>query len=118
TGRVLIAALNNGVAKLPSGGGQFPQVSGLAMKVSPRGPPGNRVSNVVVNGQPLDLDKTYTLALPDYVLKGGDGYTMFRGARVIVGPESGNLIVAALEKYIAAKRQVSPATEGRITIER
>ena len=71
----------------------------------------------MVNGQPLDPDKTYTLALPDYVLKGGDSYTMFANARVLVGPESGNLIVTALEKYIAAKRVVSPGTVGRITTE-
>ena len=77
TGRVLLAALNSGVSKLPTGAGQFPQVSGLTMKVNPRGPPGNRVTGVLVNGQPLDPDKTYTLALPDYVLKGGDSYTMF-----------------------------------------
>jgi 5'-nucleotidase / UDP-sugar diphosphatase len=117
TGRVLLAALNNGVSKLPTGAGQFPQVSGLSMKVNPRAPPGNRVTGVMVSGQPLDPDKTYTLALPDYVLKGGDNYSMFATARVLVGPESGNLIVAALEKYIAAKRVVSPGTEGRITTE-
>jgi 2',3'-cyclic-nucleotide 2'-phosphodiesterase (5'-nucleotidase family) len=117
TGRVLLAALNNGVSKLPMGAGQFPQVSGVSLKVNPRAPPGNRVTGVMVNGQPLDPDKTYTLALPDYVLKGGDNYTMFANARVLVGPESGNLIVAALEKYIAAKRIVSPGTEGRITTE-
>jgi 2',3'-cyclic-nucleotide 2'-phosphodiesterase (5'-nucleotidase family) len=117
TGRVLIAALNSGVSKLPGGSGQFPQVSGMTMKVNPRAPPGNRVTGVVVNGQPLEPDKTYTVALPDYVLKGGDNYTMFRNARVLVGPESGNLIVAALARYIAAKGTVSPGIEGRITTE-
>jgi 2',3'-cyclic-nucleotide 2'-phosphodiesterase (5'-nucleotidase family) len=117
TGRVLIAALNSGVSKLPGGSGQFPQVSGMTMKVNPRAPPGNRVTGVVVNGQPLEPDKTYTVALPDYVLKGGDNYTMFRNARVLVGPESGNLIVAALARYVAAKGTVSPGIEGRITTE-
>jgi 2',3'-cyclic-nucleotide 2'-phosphodiesterase (5'-nucleotidase family) len=118
TGRVLLEALNSGVSKLPIGAGQFSQVSGLTMKVNPRAPPGNRVSNVVVNGQALDPARTYTIALPDYLVKGGDNYTMFAKAKVIVSPESGNLIVAALEKYVAAKRVVSPAAEGRITIER
>jgi 5'-nucleotidase/UDP-sugar diphosphatase len=118
TGRVLLAALNNGVSKLPIGAGQFPQISGLTMKVNPRAPPGNRVTAVLVNGQPLDPAKTYTVALPDYLLKGGDSYTMFANARVIVGPESGNLIVAALEKHVAARRDVSPGIEGRITTER
>src|SRR5262249_58569682 len=33
SGQVLLAALNSGVSKLPGGAGQFPQVSGLTMKV-------------------------------------------------------------------------------------
>jgi 2',3'-cyclic-nucleotide 2'-phosphodiesterase (5'-nucleotidase family) len=118
TGRVLLAALNSGVSQMPTGAGQFPQVSGLMMKVNPRAPPGNRVTGVLVDGRPIDLDKSYTLALPDYLLKGGDSYTMFANARVLVGPESGNLIVAALEKYVAAKGTLAPGIEGRITIER
>jgi 2',3'-cyclic-nucleotide 2'-phosphodiesterase (5'-nucleotidase family) len=118
TGRVLLAALNSGVSKLPAGAGQFPQLSGVTMKVDIRGPPGNRVSDVRVNGEPLDLDKTYTVALPDFVQKGGDNYSMFVGQQVLVDAQAGDLVVTALEKYIAAKREVAPAVEGRITITR
>jgi 2',3'-cyclic-nucleotide 2'-phosphodiesterase (5'-nucleotidase family) len=118
TGRVLLAALNTGVSKLPTGSGQFPHVSGLTMKINASARPGNRVTDVVVNGQPLQPEMMYTLALPDYLLKGGDNYTMFAGAEVLVSPESGNLIVTALEKYIADKGEVSPGLEGRITIAR
>jgi 5'-nucleotidase len=116
TGRVLLQALNSGVSKLPAAAGQFPQVSGLTMQVDPRGPPGDRVRDVRVNGQPLDLDKTYRVALPDFVLKGGDDYGMFIGQPVLVGPEAGNLAVAALEKYVVGKRVVAPQVEGRIAI--
>jgi len=116
TGRVLLAALNSGVSKLPTGSGQFPHVSGLTMKINVRARPGNRVTDVLVDGRPLEPDMTYTVALPDYLLKGGDNYTMFAGAQVLVSPETGNLIVAALEKYIADKGEISPGIEGRITI--
>jgi 2',3'-cyclic-nucleotide 2'-phosphodiesterase (5'-nucleotidase family) len=116
TGRVLLAALNSGVSKLPTGSGQFPQVSGLTMKVNMRARPGTRVTDVSVDGEPLDPEMMYTVALPDYLLKGGDNYTMFGRAEVLVSPESGNLIVAALEKYIADRHDVSPEIEGRITI--
>jgi 2',3'-cyclic-nucleotide 2'-phosphodiesterase (5'-nucleotidase family) len=118
SGKVLLEALNSGVSKLPAGAGQFPQLAGLTMKVEVRGPPGNRVSDVRVNGEPLDLNKTYTVALPDFVLKGGDNYSMFVGQKVLVDAQSGDLVVTALEKYIAAKRDVAPAIEGRITITR
>ena len=37
-----------------------------------------RVKNVMVNGEPLDLEKTYTVACHNYKLQDmGDGYTMF-----------------------------------------
>jgi 5'-nucleotidase len=115
-GRVMVDALNNGVSKLPASAGQFPQVSGLTMVVDPSATAGNRVRDVRVGGQPLQPDKLYTLAVPDYLLKGGDGYTMFEGQPVLVGPEAGNLIAGALEKYIAAKGEIAPDVDGRITI--
>ena len=70
----------------------------------------------LVNGQPLDPNKVYTVAIPDFVLKQGDGYTMFTGQPVRVGPEAGNLISAALEEYVTAKSEIAPAIEARITI--
>ena len=86
------------------------------MTVEQSAPPGNRVRDVMVNGQPLDPNKIYTVAIPDFVLKQGDGYTMFAGQPVRVGPEAGNLISAALEEYVTAKSEIAPAIEGRITI--
>ena len=35
---------------------------------------------------------------------------------VLVGPEAGNLIVEALEKYVAATREIAPKIDGRITL--
>jgi 5'-nucleotidase len=116
TGRTILAALNSGVSRLPAAAGQFPQVSGLTMRVDPRAAPGSRVSEVRVNGEPLDPGRTYTVAIPDYVLRGGDEYTMFEGARVLISPESGNTMVAALEKYVTEHRDLAPAVDGRITI--
>ena len=115
-GRVVLAALNHGVSSLPAANGRFPQVSGLTTIVEQSAPPGNRVRDVMVNGQPLDPNKSYTVAVPDFLLKQGDGYTMFVGQPVRVGPEGGNLISTALEQYVAARHEVAPAVDGRITI--
>jgi 2',3'-cyclic-nucleotide 2'-phosphodiesterase (5'-nucleotidase family) len=117
-GRVLLAALNHGVSKLPASAGQFPQVSGLEFRVDVNAPAGDRVRDVEAAGQPLDLARTYTVAIPDYILNGGDGYGMFEGLRTITPPEAGTLMVTALEKYVGARRRVAPETEGRITIDR
>jgi 5'-nucleotidase/UDP-sugar diphosphatase len=116
-GRVVLQALNNGVAKYPASAGQFPQVSGLTMRVD-GGATGDRIRDVRVNGQPLDLERSYTVAIPDYMLLGGDDYTMFVGQRTLTDAESGNLIVSALEKYIGATGEIAPAIESRIVISR
>jgi 2',3'-cyclic-nucleotide 2'-phosphodiesterase (5'-nucleotidase family) len=115
-GRVVLDALNHGVGSLPAPDGRFPQVSGLTMTVEQSAPPGNRVRDVKINGQPLDPNKVYTVAMPDFLLKQGDGYTMFTGQTVKIGPETGNMISDALERYVASKSEIAPAVEGRITI--
>jgi len=114
-GRVILQALNHGVSKLPDTNGRFPQVSGLTFQIDLRVSAADRVRNVTINGQPLDPAKIYTVAIPDYVLKGGDDYTMFGGQRVLVSPEAGHLMADALEKHVAANALVSPRADGRIS---
>jgi 2',3'-cyclic-nucleotide 2'-phosphodiesterase (5'-nucleotidase family) len=116
SGRRVLEALNHGVSFLPNANGAFPQVSGLTMSVDQKAPVGDRVRDVKVNGQPLDLNKLYTVAIPDFLLKEGDGYTMFAKLPVKVGPEAGDMISNALEKYVTAKKEIVPAVDGRITI--
>jgi 5'-nucleotidase len=118
SGRVLLAALNHGVSKLPAAAGQFPQVSGLEMHVNASAPPGDRVHDVKVQGRPLDPSATYTVALPDFVLHGGDGYAMFSGQKVLTSPEAGTLMAVALERFIAARAVADPGAAGRIVIGR
>jgi 5'-nucleotidase len=115
-GSVLVQALNNGVAKYPAAAGQFPQVSGLTFSFDAGAPVGHRVRDVRINGEPIEAARHYTVAVPDYILKGGDSYSMLARQRVLVGPEAGNLLVNVVEKYVAAQRTVAPAVEGRIKV--
>ncbi len=115
-GRVILRALESGMSRLPTSAGQFSQVSGMTFTVDTSAPAGSRIRNATIGGQPLEPNKTYKLAVPDYILKGGDNYDMFAGEKVLVGPEAGDLVVEALEKYIRAKGTISPRVEGRITI--
>jgi 5'-nucleotidase len=117
TGRVLLQALNSGVSKLPNASGGFPQVSGMTMVVDSGAPVGSRVHDVMINGHALDVDKHYTIAIPDFVLKGGDAYSMFAGQTVVVDPEEGALLVQALGRYVIAKKTIDQQVEGRIRIQ-
>ncbi len=117
SGRTVQAALEHGMSQLPGTAGFFPQVSGLSMDVVLSAPVGSRVRNVKVNGQPLDPERIYTAAVPDFLL-GGDGYGMLAGAKVLIGPSAGDLVVTAVEKYVAGRRTVAPMVEGRTILVR
>ena len=78
--------------------------------------PGERVVSVTINGEPLDMNKTYTVAVNDYIAHGGDGYVTLGSL-----PDSAKnftyvYLTDALYKYIKAHTPISPKVEGRITI--
>jgi 5'-nucleotidase len=115
SGRMILQMLEHGVSRLPVAAGIFPQVSGLRLRVNPRAPPGQRVHDVEVQGVRLDPSKTYTLAVPDFLFHGGDGYGMLADQTVLLDPETGPLMLTALEQFVAG-RQIVAAIDGRITI--
>jgi 5'-nucleotidase len=116
TGATLRAALEHGVSRVreEKEAGLFPQVSGLRFTYNGRLAPGARVTSVTVNGAPLDPQKTYTLAVNGYVLGGGDGYTMFKDAPLLLKPEEAQVEPAMLMNIISAAGEIAPAVDGRI----
>lgn len=113
TGKEVIAALENGVKAAPELAGAFCQVSGLTFKYDDTAKAGERVFDVMVAGKPIDLEKTYKVATNDFIAGGGDQYDVFKGKT-----ETGQyeLLSETLAKYIAAKKEVNPQVEGRITV--
>jgi 5'-nucleotidase len=84
TGAQLWAALENGVSRIDSSGngtdGRFPQIAGFKFTFHYLNPVGSRVTSVQLDdGTPIpnSSSATYSLALPNFVNLGGDGYTMF-----------------------------------------
>jgi 5'-nucleotidase / UDP-sugar diphosphatase len=114
TGDMIQAALENGFSEIENGAGRFPQVSGLVVEADFTRPKGSRVVSVMVGGKPLDKAATYSLATNDYMQGGGDGYTVFKSAKVLVDALGAKLLATAVMDYITAKKQVAPAIEGRI----
>ena len=117
TGATLLAALEHGVGRTEPGAepGRFPQVSGMTFSFDASKPAGSRVSNVTVNRRPLDPNRTYTLTTTTFVaLDGGDGYAMFKGARVVLPPDRAPLDSDVLTTEIRRSRTIAPKVEGRI----
>jgi 2',3'-cyclic-nucleotide 2'-phosphodiesterase (5'-nucleotidase family) len=114
TGATLLAALENGVAAVEDGAGRFPQVSGMNVQVDLKKPAGSRIGSVEIGGVPLDTQAKYRLATNDFMLRGGDGYTMLGEGHVIVGELDGKLLADSVISYIAKAGTIAPKVEGRV----
>lgn len=75
TGRQLVEILEFALRGLPAENGGFPQVSGLKLVVDVAKPAGSRIAAInQSDGTPVGMDKTYVLAVTDFLAQGGDGY--------------------------------------------
>lgn len=107
-------------------------------------PPGNRVRNLqilctkcrVPRYEPVEDAQVYTVVAPEYLVSGGDGYTVIgeemikhnsgemlgSGREVLAqklhhgsSPFAGDLDISVVSGYISQRRLVFPAVEGRIS---
>lgn len=137
SGQEILDALEMGAMNYPEESGGFLQVSGMTYTIDASVPSSvvtnaegefaevsgeYRVKDVTVGGEPLDTEKTYTLASHNYMLKsGGDGYSMFRDNTIL--RDSVMLDNEVLINYITetlggviGEEYADPRGEGRITI--
>ncbi|HVQ36559.1 MAG TPA: 5'-nucleotidase C-terminal domain-containing protein [Pyrinomonadaceae bacterium] len=117
TGALLRAALEHGVARSAEDKepGRFPQVSGVNFAFDARKPAGSRIVELTVGGKPLDEQRKYTLATSDYIgIDGGDGYSVFKEARLLTPKEQAPFDSDVLRTAIAARKVIAPKIEGRI----
>jgi 2',3'-cyclic-nucleotide 2'-phosphodiesterase/3'-nucleotidase len=113
TGDVLRAALENGVSQHEKTAGRFPQVSGIRYVFDPKRPAGSRLVSVTVGGKPLDPSARYSVATFEFLMGGGDGYTMLQQAKVLVAPMNGPMDSDLILERLKAG-PVAPAVDGRI----
>ncbi|MDM7920665.1 MAG: 5'-nucleotidase C-terminal domain-containing protein [Pyrinomonadaceae bacterium] len=119
SGKLLMDVLEHSVARSAedSEPGRFPQISGMKFKFDASKLPGQRVIEATVGGQPLDRNKTYTLATSDFLVsRGGDGYTMFKDAKILLpadkAPKDSEVFEQAIKS--SANSTISPKVEGRV----
>lgn len=89
------------------------QVSGMKVKINPSNPKGGRVVEALINGRPLEPEKTYRVVTNEFLAAGGDRYVSFRqGKNIVYGDDVRDVFIRHLEKH----SPVSPRVEGRIEI--
>ncbi|HZA66654.1 MAG TPA: 5'-nucleotidase C-terminal domain-containing protein [Geminicoccaceae bacterium] len=114
-GADLLAALENGVSQVEDGAGRFPQVSGMSFAFDPSEPPGSRIIEAEIGGQPVEASRVYQVATNDYVYGGGDGYEALSRGTALIDPSGGTLLANMVMGYIERQGEVAPEIEGRIT---
>jgi 5'-nucleotidase len=113
SGAQLLAALELSVTAIPAANGRFLQISGFEFVYDSSRPVGARVVSATLDGGLAVMPgATYTVAMPDFVNAGGDGYTMFVDGQPYA---TRNLLAQAFNEHITANSPVTPVVEGRIT---
>ena len=82
-GATIREMLEHSVEYYPASFGGFLDVSGMTFSYDPSKPAKHRVEKILVGGQPLDENKTYTIALADFQTSGGDDYTMLENLKIV-----------------------------------
>lgn len=125
SGQQLLDCLEMGARLWPEQSGGFIQTSGLTYDINIDIPSSvvvdedslfvkvdgdYRVENVKVNGEELDLARTYTLAIDDYYYsEAGDGMTMFKDCEAIITAEDNKVDHDLVIAYLAASNNKVPA---------
>ncbi len=97
---------------IAAGGGD--PISGASFKIKDK-----KATDIQINGQPLDLDKSYTVLTSDYMANGGDGGAIFLKAtdRREYDIKLRDALIMYLKKQNKAGVILNPTKDGRITVE-
>jgi 5'-nucleotidase len=116
------------VLRLTTGGNRgFLQTSGLRYTIDaakdagkPAADRNRLVSMMLANGQPIEPGKLYKVALPDFLLDGGEGLTAIMKSvpaeRKQLHLEMGPVREIFIRSLSAFPQPLTPKTEGRITV--
>ncbi|CAO3379889.1 bifunctional metallophosphatase/5'-nucleotidase [Azospirillum argentinense] len=113
-GKALREALEVSAAGVDNQKGSFLHPSNMAVVYDLKQPAGSRVVSVAVGGKPLDPNATYSVALPNYLAQGGDGYGMLKSPGASPG-SGGKLLWEIMAQHLTDRGTVSPRIDGRIT---
>ena len=114
-GRHIKAALENGLSQVEQVAGRFPHVSGISMNIDLNAPVGERIKHIMVNGQPLEEARIYSMATSDFLAGGGDGYdALTLGTEVPFSQQVTPLIADIVISVLRRQQTISAKKSDRI----
>ncbi|BBM81946.1 bifunctional metallophosphatase/5'-nucleotidase [Candidatus Uabimicrobium amorphum] len=115
SGKAVKEVLENAVARYESIPGAFLQVGGMSFHFSESKPIFSRVSEIKIQGEPLNLNKEYEMLTLDYIASGGDDYIMLK--EIAPHYTSNKGLPDIIADYLRKKDNVYPRLEQRIVKE-
>ncbi len=92
--------------------GRFLHVAGLTYSYDPTRSVGQRITEVLVDGKPLDSKAIYSIVVNSFMSDGGDDFTMLHQASNVFN--TGIPVTDALQQYIQAHTPLDAPTLNRI----
>jgi 5'-nucleotidase len=83
----------------------------LSYEVDLQKPAGQRVQNIRIRQQTIEMSQTFNVTVNSFMASGGDGFTEFNHAPVVSG---GELDVDALSDYLIKNPGLTPPATNRI----
>lgn len=113
TGAELVQVLEEGATAPEKLGGLLYPSSSLTYQVDFSKPAGSHVSNVTIDGRPLQMDKTYLIAVNGFTMSGGDSHFVLRdlkGTRT----DTKRVDIDLLAAYVRAHNPLTVPSATRI----
>ncbi|OYR76968.1 bifunctional metallophosphatase/5'-nucleotidase, partial [Halorubrum ezzemoulense] len=116
TGEELVETLESQVVTLESDTGQnfgeeiSQQTSGLRFEWVPHDDADEPIRDVYVDGEPLDPEETYEVAVNSFIANGGSGYPL--DDKPV--EDTGELQATTVVNYLEEKDTIAPTVEGRM----
>ncbi|HOY67315.1 MAG TPA: bifunctional UDP-sugar hydrolase/5'-nucleotidase [Candidatus Ozemobacteraceae bacterium] len=93
-----------------SGRGSFMQTSGLTCTCSLHNPPGFRLVQIMVGDEPLDSNRTYSVAATDFMFNTPQNWPELRNGQSV---RAFGLLRENMKQYLASMSVVTPSLERR-----
>ena len=92
----------------------WPVSKGITMTIKDQ-----KISRLEIDGQPLNPERTYQVAMPDYVANGGDDMSMLIPLpRIYTGLMQRDIVISYAQYQTRMGQKISASKEGRIVNER
>ena len=112
TGQQIKALLEHQYVSLDRPKVLFPS-KGLQYEVNLKNELGQRILNIRIGNQPIELSRSYHVTMNSFLASGGDGFWQFNQAPTITG---GELDIDALSEYLRQHPGIQPPKTDRIKL--